>query len=296
MTPTATNPAGYAAGEPTHAPPWHGLVVWDVFFNALTTGLFMTAAVGELLRPEAFAPLGVWVYPLALALLLIDLTCLVLDLGDPLRFHHMLRVFKPSSPMSLGTWCLTAYSLPLTAVVAIDVAALVELLPADSSTLATARVVLLAVGLPFAFGSMAYKGVLFSTSSQPGWRDARWFGAYHVASAFALGVGVLLALALATGHARAATALRPAFAGLSVAQAVPLALLVNELRPALRARYTSWRSWLIAAGVGAVVLPLLAGAMGVGLVPASAAALASGWVVRHYVVLLPQVEHHARPQ
>ena len=43
---------------------------------------------------------------------------LVLDLGDPLRFHHMLRVFKPSSPMSLGTWSLTVYSLPLTLIVA----------------------------------------------------------------------------------------------------------------------------------------------------------------------------------
>ena len=47
---------------------------------------------------------------------------LVLDLGDPLRFHHMLRVFKPSSPMSLGTWSLAAYSLPLTLIVAIEAA------------------------------------------------------------------------------------------------------------------------------------------------------------------------------
>ena len=53
-------------------------------------------------------------------LLIVDLACLVLDLGDPLRFHHMLRVFKPSSPMSLGTWCLSAYSLPLTLLVASD--------------------------------------------------------------------------------------------------------------------------------------------------------------------------------
>ena len=33
----------------------------------------------------------------------VDLLFLVLDLGDPLRFHYMLRVFKPSAPMSLGT-------------------------------------------------------------------------------------------------------------------------------------------------------------------------------------------------
>ena len=66
-------------------------------------------------------------------LLLIDLALLVLDLGDPLRFHHMLRVFKPSSPMSLGTWSLTIYSLPLTVIVA------TELLPGEWGWLAPPR-------------------------------------------------------------------------------------------------------------------------------------------------------------
>ena len=37
---------------------------------------------------------------------------LIHDLGDPKRFHHMLRVWKPSSPMNVGTWTLTAYSGP----------------------------------------------------------------------------------------------------------------------------------------------------------------------------------------
>jgi formate-dependent nitrite reductase membrane component NrfD len=34
---------------------------------------------------------------------------LVHDLGRPSRFLHMLRVFKPSSPMSVGSWLLAAY-------------------------------------------------------------------------------------------------------------------------------------------------------------------------------------------
>ena len=64
---------------------------------------------------------------------------LVLDLGDPLRFHHMLRVFKPSSPMSLGTWSLTAYSLPLTLIVAIEAAQALGLLPRGSTALELVR-------------------------------------------------------------------------------------------------------------------------------------------------------------
>ena len=102
------------ARDVTKAPPWHGLVAWDLLFNNLTTGLFLIAALGELASPALLTPVAKVAYPLALVLLLVDLVCLVLDLGDPLRFHHMLRVFKPSSPMSLGTWCLTIYSFPLT--------------------------------------------------------------------------------------------------------------------------------------------------------------------------------------
>ena len=33
----------------------------------------------------------------------------VLDLGRPERFHNMLRIFKPRSPMSMGAWALTAF-------------------------------------------------------------------------------------------------------------------------------------------------------------------------------------------
>ena len=42
-----------------------------------------------------------------------SLVALVHDLGRPARFLNMLRVFKPSSPMSVGVWILVAYS-PLT--------------------------------------------------------------------------------------------------------------------------------------------------------------------------------------
>lgn len=299
---TATHPAGYAGVEPTKPPDWHGLVVWDVFFNALTTGLFMVAAVGELAAPAVFAPVAVWAYPLALVFLLIDLLLLVLDLGDPLRFHHMLRVFEPSSPMSLGTWCLTAYSLPLTAVVALDLGGLVGLLPGDAAALGWARVVLLVVGLPFAFGSAAYKGVLFSTTAQPGWRDARWLGAYHTGGAFVFGCAALFALAALTGHDRAAGLLRPALAALVVLNLIPLVLLAGELRPALARRHSARAlrrdAALVAAGA---LIPLAAVAAGVGSIPATLAAgfvLLGGWVARDRIVLLPQPRHripHGQP-
>ena len=44
---------------------------------------------------------------------------LVHDLGRPSRFLNMLRVFKPSSPMSVGSWLLAAYG-PVAGVAAVS--------------------------------------------------------------------------------------------------------------------------------------------------------------------------------
>jgi hypothetical protein len=37
------------------------------------------------------------------------MAALVHDLGRPARFANMLRVFKVSSPMSVGSWLLSGY-------------------------------------------------------------------------------------------------------------------------------------------------------------------------------------------
>ena len=37
---------------------------------------------------------------------------LVHDLGRPERFYNMLRVFKPTSPMSVGSWLLSGFAVP----------------------------------------------------------------------------------------------------------------------------------------------------------------------------------------
>jgi Polysulphide reductase, NrfD len=236
--------SGYATGPVTKAPAWHGLVAWDMLFNGMTTGLFLVAAISELVAPDVFASVAKAAYPVGLILLLVDLLFLVLDLGDPLRFHHMLRVFKPSSPMSLGTWCLTIFSLPLT------VAAAISLLPAGWITLEWVRRLAVAVGLLPALGSAVYKGVLLSTNAQPGWKDARWLGGYLTNSALMLGCAEMLVLSVLMGHARAAAMLRPALELLLVLNLIPLCLLLADLRTTLPRTYTRRELY----GVGAVSL------------------------------------------
>jgi hypothetical protein len=226
------NGAGYSAATVTKAPAWHGLVAWDLLFNNLTTGLFLVAATAELAAPEVFTAVAKAAYPLALVLLVTDLACLVLDLGDPLRFHHMLRVFKPTSPMSLGTWSLTIYSLPLT------VAAALSMLPAGWPALDWVRKAAVVLGVLPALGSALYKGVLLSTNSQPGWRDARWLGGYLTNSALVLGCAQMLLLAALLGQERASALLRPSLVLLLVLNLFPLGLMIRNLLPTLSRLYT----------------------------------------------------------
>jgi Ni/Fe-hydrogenase subunit HybB-like protein len=278
--------SGYASGPVTKAPAWHGLVAWDMLFNGMTTGLFMVAAISELAAPDVFTSVAKIAYPIALILLLIDLLCLVLDLGDPLRFHHMLRVFKPSAPMSLGTWCLTIYSLPLT------VAAAISLLPGEWMTLEWVRMLAVVIGLLPALGSAVYKGVLLSTNAQPGWKDARWLGGYLTNSALMLGCAEMLVLSILMKSEPAAAILRPALGLLLVLNLLPLCLLVFDLRTTLLRIYTRRELYGVGAlslGAG-VLIPLFLLFVGGSLLFTLSAVtfiLLGSLVIRFVIVKLP---------
>lgn len=271
--PTKGTRSPYAGQTLTKEPSWTILVGLDILLNNLSIGLFLVATLGALLAPAAFRPLAAAAYPLALLLLLTDLGLLVSDLGDPLRFHHMLRVFKPHAPMSVGTWSLTLYgaSLALPALVGVLswplFAGVRALLPASLWDALTFLAGLSAVvGLLPAFGGVLYKGVLFSTTSQPGWQHARWFGAYICNSAVLLGCSILLALAALLGQAAAAQVLRSALLALLAIDVVFFVLLYRGVAPVFRARFgpnqkTFFWLTLTAAGWILPALLLLQGAL-----------------------------------
>ncbi|MFB9378800.1 NrfD/PsrC family molybdoenzyme membrane anchor subunit [Kineococcus gynurae] len=87
-------------------PVWEHHIAWYLFTGGLAAGSSLLAVVADL-RGEQTARRNLRVTALgavsASAFFLID------DLGRPERFHHMLRVAKITSPMSVGTWILTAY-------------------------------------------------------------------------------------------------------------------------------------------------------------------------------------------
>src|SRR5207302_816606 len=127
----------------------------------------------------------------------------------------------------------------LTAIVAVEVVVAARGLQGDTGLAWWVRKLAIAGGLPFAFGSAAYKGVLFSTTAQPGWRDARWLGAYLVNAALMLGAGELLVIAAMTDQSRVVDLLVPAVVSLIVLNVVPLALLVKDVLPVVARHYSS---------------------------------------------------------
>ena len=129
-----------------------------------------------------------------------SLGALVHDLGRPERFLNMLRVFKPTSPMSVGTWVVSAYAPPALAAAASD---LTGRLPA-LGRLATGAAALAGPAVA------AYTSVLVADTAVPAWHDAhRELPYVFVGSATcaAAGLGLLGASRADAGPARRAAVL-----------------------------------------------------------------------------------------
>jgi formate-dependent nitrite reductase membrane component NrfD len=106
---------------------------------------------------------------------------LISDLGRPERFHHMMRVFKVTSPMNVGAWVLLVNGG------ASNTAAVLELLGILKPVKVLAELVAAFFGPPLA----TYTGVLVADTAIPVWHEGRhelpWlFGASAAASAGAL--------------------------------------------------------------------------------------------------------------
>lgn len=91
----------------------------------------------------------------------LSLAALVHDLGRPSRFLNMLRVFKPTSPMSVGSWVLCGYAPLALAAAATDVAGRYR--PVGSAATAGAAVLGPAVA--------TYTAVLLSDTAVPSWHE-----------------------------------------------------------------------------------------------------------------------------
>ena len=109
---------------------------------------------------------------------------LTADLGRPERFINMLRVFKPQSAMSVGSWTLTVFSASTT----------LALVPAASRVAGS-------VSAALGTGMVTYTGVLLGATAIPVWNENVRLLPFHFAAS---GMGSATALLTLLGHDDAA--------------------------------------------------------------------------------------------
>jgi hypothetical protein len=158
-------------GRPVLKPPvWTNDIAYYFFLGGLAAGSSILAAGADATGRPALrrgTRLG------AVTAIGAGAVFLIRDLGRPERFHHMLRVAKITSPMSVGTWILTAYG-PLA-----GLAAAAEVLPSAVRKRAIGKLLLGASG-PGGLGAAAlapalasYTSVLIADTAVPAWREGR---------------------------------------------------------------------------------------------------------------------------
>ncbi len=174
-------------------PTWAALDIAGYLFLGGLAGASSVLAAGADLqgRPGLAAPAKY----AALGAISVSLVALVHDLGRPKRFLNMLRVFKPTSPMSVGVWILSAYA-PMAGVAAASQAT------GNAPALGRAGTAGAALIGP---AVAAYTGVLISDTAVPAWHEGHrempvvFAGSACVAAA---GLGMLAAPLHENGAAR----------------------------------------------------------------------------------------------
>ena len=223
-------PSAYQQHDIVHFPDWKNIIVWDLFFNNLTAGFMFVTMITWLAAPALFGPVMPIALTLAFFIVLFDLLLLVADLGDHVRFLHAMRVLHPTSPLSVGVVGLICYSILLFIALAIywvTFALLATIgLPSEVVIVLDVLFRLFAIlALIAACVVICYKGVVFSCTSQPGLKRARWLTCWVACDALTMGMGLLIALSFALGQIAPIEALGIPFIALIVLRCLTYALV-----------------------------------------------------------------------
>jgi formate-dependent nitrite reductase membrane component NrfD len=160
ITKVGTEMRSYYGQPVIKEPTW----TWEIPVYFFTGGLGGASSVlgmsAKLFGNERLSRTALYVGAVADA---VSAPLLISDLGRPERFHHMLRVFKVTSPMNMGAWVLTV------AGGASNTAAVLELLGILKPVKLLAELVASLFGPPLA----TYTGVLVANTAVPVWHEAR---------------------------------------------------------------------------------------------------------------------------
>lgn len=258
---------------------WPLLIDLYFFLGGVAGGAFVLATVASFLDERRYRDLARVGYYLALLTILPGPIFLIVDLGQPSRFLHMLLVSKPTtaigmqaltvgpfhlkllSPMNVGAWALLIFSL-----CAFLAALLTFLEDRGRPRSGTARAVIGVIGSLLGFFIAAYPGVLLGATARPMFINAHWLGALFLAVGASTGAAAIaLILAVMGGQVRESLTRLMRFTSIAlIVQLVLLALFVGTVAGTGSAGIRRALAQLLAGPdsplfwVGAVVVGVLA--------------------------------------
>ncbi|TWE12327.1 NrfD/PsrC family molybdoenzyme membrane anchor subunit [Rudaeicoccus suwonensis] len=188
-------------------PPWGPEVAAYLFLGGVAGGSGLLA-LGALLTGRNLlrrnARLG------AMAAVAVGGAALVKDLGRPDRFYNMLRTIKLTSPMSIGSWILTAFSVSMSLAVAGEL----DRLTGERIPLGPVRKAVALIEGPAGFAAAAfapplaaYTAVLLSDTANPTWNAAHRDLPFVFVSSASLAAGGLAMITTPVRETRPARAL-----------------------------------------------------------------------------------------
>ena len=259
-TPDKVKESGYYGLPILKRPFWGWEIALYFFFEGVSAGTYVLCTVAGLRNREQFSAIIRRGRYLSLATMLLCLPLLIADLGRPERFHHMLRIFKKTSPMNHGAWALSGYGIFASLLAALA-------WPASKLPFSVLRLLMRAFqwlmperllglfGMPFALTMVSYPGVLLETTANPLWSHTNFLGPLFASSALGNGAAALTLLSCNSDDQALHSAIARFENISSAVEATSLALYIGSAGPAAEPLFKGKQSKLF-----------LFGAIGLGLI------------------------------
>jgi formate-dependent nitrite reductase membrane component NrfD len=251
----------------TEPPHWRWLIVLYFFLGGIAGGCYFLAALIDLFGRMTDRPLARLGYRIAFPAVVLCGIVLIVDLGRPERFWHMLLqsetwrpMFKSYSPMSFGAWGLLVFGF-------FALLSFLATFGPDDRRRRRVRlrppgilgVIVAILGGLSGFFLASYTGVLLAVTNRPIWSDTALLGLVFVISSASTSIALLLLLGsrrvFLIGGLRA---LQRFDVAVLVLELFSLIALVASLGSLARVWLNQWGALLALGVVGVgIVIPLL---------------------------------------
>jgi protein NrfD len=185
---------------------WSWQIALYLWLAGMAGGAFCTAFLADRAsgrKQKELLQIATW---MGVPMVLVGALLLTLELGQGMRFWHLLTEFFTLSPMSIGSWLLLIWAAVGIVLIALWFAEAFESVEQQTGMFARvaswlrplvpATEVLLWVAFVLSILLVAYTGVLLSATNQPLWSETWLLPALFVVSAISTGIAALIVAVL----------------------------------------------------------------------------------------------------